>query len=248
MSKKSETACFICELRFSLEGKACLTATAHYSLLTGKNPCTFAMQGFLLFFLFFCTFQLAAILGTELVRAIGAAQSLIGLLPKSLGIENNAQLPNNKDHHRQGKQAQRVKAAHEDNGREHHQMIPVENAAGGAAAVAHDEPEGAPYKHADKVAHIKGNGNQQQLGLTQHVKEVQQPQHGDERHPDDHDLIGSLGGRAHVRLDSLLIYLLRNGSEAGKEMLMRAQRNIALDRHKLAEHIDKPQYPQQVKY
>jgi len=72
------------------------------------------MQGLRLLFLFLRAFQLAAILGAELVRTVGAAQGFIGMLPEALGMENNAEFPYYEHNERQSEQAPCVKAADED--------------------------------------------------------------------------------------------------------------------------------------
>ena len=176
-----------------------------------------SVQVLLLFSFLFRSFEFTAILGTELVRTVGAAQRFIGLFPKPLGMKDDAKFPNNKDRQRQRKKAQRVKSAYEDNRREHHKVIPIEYAAGGAAAVAHDKAEGAPYQHADKVAYIKGNRNQQQSGFMQHIKEVQQTDDRNKRNPNKHYLVGGLGGGTDVFLNGLLVYLLRNGMSSSAQ-------------------------------
>ena len=65
------------------------------------------------------------------------------------------------------RQAQTLEAAQEEQGREHHQVVPVEDPAGGAAAVAHHQPEGTPDQHADQVADVEKYGNEEQNRLAE---------------------------------------------------------------------------------
>ena len=109
--------------------------------------------------------QFPAVLGAELVRAFRAFQRGVGIFPEPLGIEHDAQFPHEPREQGQHHQRDGEKAPYIDQRREHHQMIPVENAAGGAAAGVHHQPEGTPDQHADEVTHIKDHRDYKEQGL-----------------------------------------------------------------------------------
>ena len=63
-------------------------------------------------------------------------------------------------------------------------MIPVEDAAGGAAAVLQDQlPERAPKQHADQVAHIENNADPKQQVVGKDLQMAQKAQNRCKRRP-----------------------------------------------------------------
>ena len=93
--------------------------------------------------------QFFAVLRTQLLGTLRAFECLVGMFPEALGIHHHTQLPQYP--HSEAEQHQRSweEAVYEHHGREHHQMIPVEYPAGGAAAGLHQQSERTPYQHAD---------------------------------------------------------------------------------------------------
>ena len=114
-----------------------------------------------------------AILGAELIGTVGAFQGFIGEFPKALGIEQNRNLPHKPHKQRQPKQAQSIESAHEDQGAEHHQMVPIENTAGGTAAGFKNQPKRTPYKHTDQIAHVESDRDKQQYIFVDDIEEIQ---------------------------------------------------------------------------
>ena len=125
-------------------------------------------------------------------------------------------------------------------------MIPVENAAGGAAAGAHEQPEGAPDQHADQVAHIEQRGDQKQLRPPQDAAVVQRADDGQTGAPDQEDLVGGFGGGDDVVAQRLVVDPVADGLEAAGEELHGAQGELVLDGHDLLDGIHSPNQPQQV--
>ena len=105
--------------------------------------------------------QFATILGAQFVGALRTAQSHVGLLPKAFGIQQDAQFPQAPPHDGQCQQGQSIDAADEQHRGEHHQVIPVKNAAGGATASAHHQAEGTPNQHANQIADIECHADEE---------------------------------------------------------------------------------------
>lgn len=97
------------------------------------------------------------------------------MVSEPFGVHHHAQLPHQPGHGGHGDQGAGIKSTHEDQGGEHHQVIPVEDPAGGAAAVFQDQAEGTPDQDADQIAHIEEHGDHEQVGLVQHAGVVQHP-------------------------------------------------------------------------
>ena len=74
-------------------------------------------------------------------------------------MEKYRKFPDAPDGDRYGKEAQGIKSADEYEGREHHQVIPIEDAAGGAAFVFHNESEGAPDEDTYEITNVKNHRN-----------------------------------------------------------------------------------------
>ena len=103
---------------------------------------------------------------TEAVGTVPAFERIIGAFPETFGMQKGSDLPQYEHDHRHHHKAAGKKAGNEDQRAEHHQVIPVENAAGGAAAVFHKElAERTPEKHTDQVTDIKQNGDPKQIQI-----------------------------------------------------------------------------------
>ena len=85
--------------------------------------------------------------------------------------------PNEKYNDRKRHKAFCKKTVHENQRTEHHQMIPVENTAGGAATVFHNKvPEGAPEQHANQIAYIEERGNPKHCKIAEDALRVKPTQ------------------------------------------------------------------------
>ena len=63
-------------------------------------------------------------------------------------------------------------------------MVPVENSAGGTAAVFHEpDTERAPEKNADKVADVEGNGKNKKHVSSDCSGEIKHADYGNKREP-----------------------------------------------------------------
>lgn len=108
--------------------------------------------------------------------------------------------PDHKHQQGQKKEAQGEKARREDEGTEHHQVVPIEDAAGSAAAVFQKEdPERAEEEHTDQVAYIKAYTEQKKLCLSQHPRTVEQTDRQSEEQPQQKDRSGGLVALADER-------------------------------------------------
>ena len=111
------------------------------------------------------TFLYSKCFSAKAVGAVGAAQRTVGSLPETFGVEVKAKLPDQQYNERANKKGKSKEAGNKHKGRKHHEVIPVENTAGGAAAVFHkDDAEGAPEQYADQVTKIKHGRDQKKNG------------------------------------------------------------------------------------
>ena len=168
------------------------------------------------------------------------------MLPEALGVDENEKLPNAPCEEGQDKEGCGVKSADKSERGEHHEMVPVENAAGGAAAGLHQKPERAPDEHADEVADVEGHGAEEERDFTDAAGEVQSSEHTDERTPQQHDLVRALSGLHGVAAERFVVDLLADGLKAVLEQLLRAERHLVFDGDDLQEHIDGPKAPKQM--
>ena len=99
--------------------------------------------------------EFSAVLAAQLIGTLTAAQSCIGALPKPFRIHHNAKLPHKPCGNGHNNQAHGKKATHKNQGREHHQMIPVKDPAGRTAPCLHHQSERTPNQNADQIADIK---------------------------------------------------------------------------------------------
>lgn len=74
---------------------------------------------------------------------------------------------------------------------------------------------------------------------------VQQSQTGNRRDPQEHNLVGGLGGGFYILADGFPADPLQHRFEAAGEDFVRTQGNI-LSGYKLGEHIQHPHSPQQM--
>ena len=160
------------------------------------------------------------VLGAELIRTFRAFQGGVGFVPEALRVNQYEQLPDEPGNNRHDKQRYGVKTAHENNGREHHQMVPVEDPAGGAAAVAHDQTEGAPDQHSDQIADIKAYADEEKSGFVDDSVEIENSDYSNQGAPEDKYLVCSLGGGLDIAAQGIPVDFLPNGPEAvGKDLL-----------------------------
>ena len=97
-------------------------------------------------------------LAAKSVSAVAAFKRFVGTFIKTFRVKRKRNFPYNKNDDSAGAKAPGEKSRNKNQGRKHHHMVPVENAAGGAAAVFHEpHPERAPEKHANKVANVKSH-------------------------------------------------------------------------------------------
>jgi len=151
------------------------------------------------------------VLRAEFVRAGGAAERFVRLFPKAFGMEECHKLPEDENHERQQKQASSKETRDEHERGEHHEMIPVEDAAGGAAARLHQKTERTPDQHADQITHIEQHRNEKEFFCVQNPPIVQQPNDRKQRDPDQHDLIGCFRGGNGISFQCGKIDLLLDG-------------------------------------
>ena len=79
-------------------------------------------------------------------------------------------------------------------------MIPVENAAGGAAAGLHHQTEGTPDQHADEITDIEENRDQEKTDPAIETASVPNANGSSKEDPENRNLIGSFGGADDVLL------------------------------------------------
>ena len=128
-------------------------------------------------------------------------------------------------------------------------MVPVENAAGGAAAVFHKPyPEGAPEKHADKVADIKSNAYEQEHSSADNAGEIEGADDAVEDYPDQTHKNGVFIGLDY-KTDKFFVaaqHIILEGLEGAFEKLLRARGPISFGGDKLHYHVHHPDHPHNV--
>ena len=141
-------------------------------------------------------------------------------LPEALGVEQNTQLPHNEGEDCHRPEGNGVKAPYEYHRREHHQMIPVEYAAGGTALCAHHQSEGTPDEYAYKITYVEKDGDHKQSDLADDTVEIQNSDNGDKSGPQYHHHISRGGGGGYVFFESLAVYFFTYRLESvGKKLL-----------------------------
>ena len=125
------------------------------------------------------------------VLAILAAYGRVGAAPEAFRVPGVDDLPADQHYAGHEKQAPGEKAADEQQGREHHEPTPVEDAAADAAVVLHDKRlEGTEHDHAGGIAGVVEYRQQDQLFGVQYAQQVEQPEDAVEYQPHQHDLPG----------------------------------------------------------
>ena len=106
-------------------------------------------------------------------------------------MKRKRNFPNHKNDDCAGAKAPGEKTGNENNGGKHHHVVPVENSAGGTAAVFHKpDPERTPEKNADKVADIESDGKNKKHVSSDNSGEIKCADGGDKREPDKTDFNG----------------------------------------------------------
>ena len=121
-------------------------------------------------------------------------------------------------------------------------MIPVEDAAGGAAFVLHNKSERTPYKNADKITHVEDHGNEKQPHPADHSRKIKHADNGNQPTPEQQHLVGGTAGRGNVISQGGGAYLFPDRTEVRGKQLHRADRNseLVIYRDYLQEHIEHP--------
>ena len=190
--------------------------------------------------------EFLAVLGTELICAFAAFQRDVGYFPETFGIDQHAQLPNQPGKNRHDHQRYGIKSSHKNQRGEHHQVIPVENAAGGAAFVLHDQPEGTPDQNADQVTDIEADGDHKEPQFADHVRIIQYADQGDQGDPEQHDLVCGFCGGYDVVFQGLGIDLFADGTETVGKKFLRTQGHFVFYGNDLLNHIRDPDDPQKM--
>ena len=125
-------------------------------------------------------------------------------------------------------------------------MVPVENAAGGAALGAHDQAERAPDEHADEVANVKQHGYHKKTGLVYDACIIEQTYHCQQQAPQHQHLVSSFGGCRYVSAQGLVVYFFSDGLEAVCKQLLRAKGQLIFYGDELEDHIHQPYGPEQM--
>ena len=106
-------------------------------------------------------------------------------------MKGKRNFPNCKNKNRKCAKAPGKETGNKNNGREHHHVVPVENSAGGAAAVFHKpDSERTPEKNADKVANIKSNRENKKHVSADDSGEIKNSKNRSERKPCKTDFNG----------------------------------------------------------
>ena len=121
---------------------------------------------------------------TQFLGAVAASEVSVGVFREAFGVEEEGDLPSGQQHYREGQQAPGIGLADEEERREHHGVVPVVDAAGGAALVL-QEPglEGAEEEDADDVAHRIGRAEQQHDAVVEDTHHVEAAEDQVERYP-----------------------------------------------------------------
>jgi len=110
----------------------------------------------------------------ELFLTLAAVQGTVGLFGKPLGVTADGDLPPDQQGQGAGQEAPGVPGGDKDQRGSHHGVVPVINAAGGAALVLHEPGlEGAEEEDADHVAHGVGQAHQQEDACVDDPGEIQ---------------------------------------------------------------------------
>lgn len=190
--------------------------------------------------------QLLAVLRAELVRAVDALQRGIAVIPKALGVEQRAGFPKQEDRHGHQQQAAGKEAVDKEQGGEHHEMVPIEDTAGCATAIAHHQAERAPNQYADQVADVEDDRAKEERGIAEHGFVMQPAKQRGQHRPKQEDAAGGAGGADDVGFERLAVDLFQDGTKMLLKELQGADGKILLNRKNLREHIEHPDPPEQM--
>ncbi|WP_224758469.1 hypothetical protein, partial [Corynebacterium stationis] len=99
-------------------------------------------------------------------------------------MKMESRLPHSEHEHRHRKQAQPIETAAEHKRHKHHNVIPVEYAAGRTAAVFHEEhAERTPEQYAYEIADIEKHAYEEYLRPPYHIEQHQSSYGGRDRRP-----------------------------------------------------------------
>ena len=125
------------------------------------------------------------------VGAVGTLKSTVGAFIKTFRMKSKGNFPKGKNDNCSCAKAPGKESRNKNKGREHHHVVPVKNAAGGAAAVLHKpNTEGAPEKNTDKVTNIKSNGENKQKVASDYSGKIKCANHGNKCKPCKTDFDG----------------------------------------------------------
>ena len=93
-------------------------------------------------------------------------------------------------------------------------MIPIEDAAGGATTVFHDQAEGTPNENANEVAHIEASTDEKKHLLADEIGVIKRGDHGKQSDPKEEYLICRTRGGDDVTAKRLIIDRLADGAES----------------------------------
>ena len=98
-------------------------------------------------------------------------------------------------------------------------MVPIENAAGGAAFVFHNKSERAPYKHTDKIANVKQHRNEKHCRFIDYTEQAERADRRNEKHPNNHNAVGGFRCGNDMVAKCLRAYFIAYRSETvGKQL------------------------------
>ena len=185
---------------------------------------------------------------TQKIGTVATLEGIVAALVKPLRMTEGGDFPYCKHDDRKDHQAAGKETSNEKKGTEHHQMIPVENTAGGAAAVLHDKvPERTPKQNTDQVANIEKSCYPKQTKITENAFCMQQTERRGQRTPQNEDHICTFGCcfQSYGKFtDGQGIFCF---AEVNTKRLLGAQRSNNLSgRNKLGQHITDPYNPQKM--
>ena len=161
-------------------------------------------------------------------------------------MESKGNFPDCKNNKSTGAKAPGEKSRNKNNGRKHHHMVPVENAAGGAAAVVHDQPEGTPDENTDQITYIKNHSDQKKNFPVIQPGKIAHAYQCDQHNPHQHHLESRLGGIGDIVFHCFQVHLFHNGPEVFPEKLQRADGQVFMKGPQLGGHIHQPHAPQKM--
>jgi hypothetical protein len=129
-------------------------------------------------------------------------------------VQIDGYFPSDKVDYRHHEQGNREKATHKEHWCEHHHMIPVENAAGGAAFVTEHESEGTPNKHTNEIANVKRDTDKEKVLIIKYFEMLERAYSRNKSRPKRHYLPCRLVGLDHIVLELIPINkLMDDGTE-----------------------------------